>query len=153
MVVKEYQFRETVDSGLIKEYVMLPNNRRYNFDDGHSPDNYSVVLRDDYTYIEVLNSGISYGIIVLIEINSVVAEAHLCFKPSAYGQVSRIGIECLEWISKNTTYTQIVAPVVQSNRLAVRCIEKIGLRQIGMLDGCWLRDGKLENYLIYSINI
>jgi RimJ/RimL family protein N-acetyltransferase len=146
-----YKFSLTRDPKEIRDVVLAGNNISYNFDDNWGdPNTYQPKLTPEMQYIKVERDGVTQGIFFLITLNDKLAEAHLAFYPRAYGKVAKIGAECLQWVWDNTSFTTLLCPCLEHNKLALRCIEKMGFTVFGRAEKTWFKGGEWHNYLLLS---
>ena len=152
-----YTFEITHDIELIKKTVCSPNNIPWAFDNTHKIEeivDWNPLQNDKNLYISCYHNnqymGI-FGLFPLDENNTI--EAHLAFLPQAYGKVSSIGKLCISWLWENTEIKEIIAPVVESNIKARRCVEHMGLLYFTKISDYWLnKENKLEDVVCYKIS-
>lgn len=142
-----YRFTINTDVEMIKSTVLNSNNRRFQFDDSHNPDDFEPYLLHPVYHIAVYDNDVFQGFFFLIDKGSGVAEAHLAFLPKAYGKVSDMGRQCLQWVWSNFNFHTLVAPCIEDNKLALKCITDIGFKPYELVENSWIKDGKSYNYI------
>ena len=148
-----YTFLHTFNKELIKTALFSSNNKEWLFDDLHKIDNFDTfdpLNNDKIMYIACYKENQYMGIFALLT-NNKITEAHLAFLPCAYGQVADIGKECLSYLWKNTEIQEIVAPIVENNKKARNCIEKMGLKERCTVKNIWQKHKVLNNIVFYNI--
>ena len=142
-----FSFSFSSDTNLIKEVLLSYNNIPFNFDDTfEDPTTFNPPICDKIRYIEVKDGSITQGFFFLIDKNGY-TECHMAFLPIAYGKVHAIGRECIKWVWDNTDIQVMVAPCIETNTLALRCIQSFGFTIFHKQEDAWLRDGIWHHYL------
>jgi len=147
-----YSFIPTIDKALIKEVLTSANNIPFAFSDEIDIASFDVNLRDDITIIKVAKDSELFGLLFIIKINDSVADLHLAFLPGAYGKTRKICSEFIEYIWKNTHYSDLTCCCLPENRLAGSLIESVGFIKIGVEDRAWLKDGIWHNFNLYHLH-
>jgi RimJ/RimL family protein N-acetyltransferase len=140
-----YNFSICRDKDLIVKTLTSPNNAPYQFEEDEDLSQLNPVLDGRLNYIKCCFGNLFLGIVILIDYGTI-AEGHFCFLPVAYGSVVAICRECLSWIWKMTKYNKITAPVLETNTLARRVVEKIGFKCSGS------KKHKKQQMIVYIID-
>ena len=155
-----YQFYITSDLSLLSSVFLSNNNKDWLTDDLHKIDNLSSLINDKIMYIACYKETQFLGIFGIIKekkeekpssILNNRAEAHLAFLPCAYGQVSDIGKECLLYLWNTTDLDEIIAPVVEENIKARKCVERMGFTYLLKIDNAWVKNNKASSMICYHI--
>ena len=122
-----YTFHTSHDATAIRDCMLQHHNIPAQFISGAESESWEPEFNDKTMYISVKAGVVLHGFFVLLRKDVHIAEAHMIFYRSAWGQVAEMGRQCLRWIWTNFPFiTMLAAPVKVGNRLAERCIRKMG---------------------------
>lgn len=149
-----FEFLLCNDMTLIKAVLMSGHNKPYQIQDDEVIDFnlWKPEERKDVINLAVMEDGVFQGFFFLIKTSPNACEAHLGFLPSAYGRVAEAGRECAKLLFEATEIEHITCPVIESNRLAVRCVERMGFKQYDRKEKMFLKDGKWEDYVYLKLD-
>ncbi len=95
------------------------------------------------------------GIIELKEFNKITVEAHIIVLPEFHGTniSSDFSIEVFKYLSKNTIYRNILAPVPVSCVHIIKFLNKLNFKVIGLMKESIIWKHNLQDLLLYQYNI
>lgn len=119
-------------------------------------------LRDDFSADGHYTPYVAEMIIYLIDpaktgvtrfepMNGACCQAHIATLPAMWGNASDFAKSCIEWIFKHTRYQKIVGMVPAYNTHTLNLVNKIGMRQEGLITKSFLKDFVLNDLHIYAI--
>lgn len=149
----DYNFSLTKDIAEIRRVVLTKENIPFQFDDTWvDPMTWMPNVDGQIANIEVrAPGGEIMGYFFLVKMEPVTVEAHMTFLPSAYGSVAEMGRQCLDWVWKYMNIATIIAPVLKTNALAIKCVKDMGFQEYGIDKSRVLKDGIWEDYLLLRI--
>lgn len=85
-------------------------------------------------------------------LNSVICSGHICVLPELRGAAIEFLWEAVGWFFKNTWYQKIVVFIPVFNERTIGFVRKFGFTQEGLLTKSCLKDWKLYDQIIFSVN-
>ena len=146
-----YTFSFCRDKALIIAAVTHKNNAPHQFEEGEDYSNLDPYLDGQLLFIKCMRGEVFLGIVILKNEDLGLAEGHLCLLPTAFGHSTEICKSCLTWIWKNTSYLRLVAPILENNSLARRCVEKVGFKNTGVFGKSHTRNNQTVRTLFYVV--
>jgi RimJ/RimL family protein N-acetyltransferase len=123
-------FEHTADYGMVEMILTNPRCYRMMVSDLAPPRAEFRMSGGNYTPILCrADDGLILGMFLLVPLTGQSAEVHLCFVPSAWGQVEEAGKQFLAWIWRETHLQTLLGPVPSYNRLALRVAKACGFRE------------------------
>lgn len=143
----------TRDMVLIRNIMTHPKIYSKISDDGCPPAAEFQPAKDEMIIYALARDGSQpLGIWMLIPHNSVCWEIHTCLLPISYGERAlKAAAAMLEWFWKHTDGNRLFTNVPSYNRLALRFAKKTGMKQFGVNEKSFLKDGKLYDQIMLGI--
>lgn len=148
-----YQFRVTTphDDADVKRALLEPRNRFYNFgvnDFQGEPEDWTPTEHPSIVATRCSCGRRLLGFIFLFRKTEAIAEAHMAFLPTAYGEVRDITRRFLNWVHGEIIWLrEIVAPCCTDNAKALACLLGIGFKPTYVESGAWADpEGNLHDF-------
>ena len=160
------RFERTKDWYLIRKVITDPKIYPCVSDDGSpAPEAFRPIQNDAIWYVSVWDiagavegcapgaqdiSGVMLcGLFMFVPQNAATFEIHTCLLPSCWGaKATQIAHDLHEWAWNNMPCHRIVTNVPAYNRLALRFARKAGMREFGVNQKSYLKDGKLYDQIM-----
>lgn len=141
------------DVALIRTTFTHPKVYRHISDDGTvDAEDFTPHLSDSMFYLAAQEAQFM-GLFLYHPHNAVCYEVHTCLLPIAWGDKA---IECarasLVWMFENTPCQRVITNVPTYNRLAARLAKEVGMKQFGLNEMSFLKNGILHDQLMFGLN-
>ena len=121
--------------------------------DDFPPDDYTVPQGNGIYYLLAHDGDDLLGFCAFWPQNAVCFDAHLCFRPCAYGKRASFAFRImLNWMWINTKAQRIVGSIPVYNRLAIAFCKRAGGTVYGVNPKSWVRDGKLHDQVLIGMS-
>lgn len=144
----------TQDSELISSCIRHPRVWPSVSDDG-SPlkETFSPVFSESIVYLAAFDRGEFFGIFMLHAHNFICWEVHTCLLPSSWGEkAKRFASLCIDWIFSNTECKRLITNVPSNNVLALRLAKLSGMKEFGVNEKSFMKNGKVLDQIILGIS-
>lgn len=146
------RLERTQDSALIRDIVTHPSIWPHVSEDGVSRETWDPLIHEHIYQLAIVDDSGVGGVFVLTPQSSVCWEVHTCILPSHRGDKARQATKlCAEWMFSNTPCLHIITKVPAYNRSAYQLARDTGLRDIGMIESAWMRNGQVEDVYLLGV--
>lgn len=147
--------QRTWDFHEIKFVVTHPKVYPHVTDDSSPrPEDYSPPDPNFVWYLLVKDDRETLGIFALVPQNSVCFEVHTCLLPNAYGQRARLAaVAAIGWMAAHSPCKRVITNVPEDNRIALRFATRVGMKEFGINEKSFLKDGKLLDQHVLGITL
>lgn len=153
MCSDEFHFQPTRDLELVRRVMTHPKIYRHLADDGcPPPDEFRPADHPAILYLTVWQGDELLGLWMLVPHNAVCWEAHTALLPSAWGRAREAARAMLAWLWAHTGCRRLIGAVPRSNRLAAKLARDAGMREYGVNEKSFLRQGRLEDQIMLGIS-
>ena len=149
-----FTFALSTDLHLVKLIVTHPAVYRHLCDDNSpAPGNFIPPQGDLCRYLIVAWNSVVMGLWAFLGGDPCGPwEIHTAMLPEAYGKTRAASREMLGWVWENTKCAEITTKVPENNRLALALARAAGMREYGIEEKSFLRDGVMLDQILLKIN-
>ncbi|MFH1739492.1 MAG: GNAT family N-acetyltransferase [bacterium] len=147
--------RRSRDAHTIWRIITHPRLWPHLSDDGSpSPEKYEPPMHESIYHLVATNgTEKAFGVVSFVPMNAVTYDAHIAILPAAWGPQSVAAAKAaVRWMFKNTQAKRITASIVVKNKLASRVAKKAGFLPMGINPQSFLKDGELQDQMLYGIS-
>ncbi len=148
------RYERTHDMVLVRE--VMTNAKVYPFitDDAAPPvDQFQPVDHPAIWYVLCFDGEELLGLWMFVPANSVTVEVHTCLLPGhGFHRGREAARGAAEWIWENTGVHRIFTNVPTCNRIALKFAEAAGMRQFGINEKSFAKDGKLQDQVLLGLS-
>ena len=156
------RFERTRDYELVARIMTHPRLYSWIADDFYPPpENFWPNASESIFYLLVFDvdessetktgDGDLLGLIITHPINALLWETHLALLPHAWGETAREIAAAFEaWLWATTPAKKAVGFMPADNTLGIRYLRRVGWREAGRLEACYMRFGRLLDLLIFE---
>lgn len=146
------RLERTQDAELIKSVVTHDAIWPHVSDSNVSRETWEPVIHDTVHQLAIYDDEGLGGCFILMPLSSVCWEVHTCILPTHRGWKAREATKlCAAWMFANTECLHIVTKIPSYNRPAYKLAIDSGLRNLGMIESAWMKDG--EVYDLYLLGL
>lgn len=144
----------TTDYALIREIVTHPRIYPAISDDfSPRPEDWRPIKDESVWYVLVKDGDEALGLWAFVPHNRICWEVHTCLLPKAYGLLAREAVKLMHsWLWENTECLRVTTEVPVYNRQALRFAIKAGMKQIGINEKSFMKNGKLHDVIVLGIS-
>ena len=148
------RFERTHSMDLVRKVMCHPMLYPHLIDDGcPPPEEFYPHDVPTFWYVTVYDDDELLGLWMFTPQNAVCWEVHTCLLPCSWGIRAREAAQRMAtWIWNHTQCRRIVTTVPSRNRLALRFAEDAGMRQFGVNEKSFLKDGKLQDQILLGLS-
>ncbi len=146
-------FEPTTDTEIIKRIVTEPRiwaDIKDDFDG--DPADYEPKVHPQVVYILVKDGEVLLGMLIFSLHSAICWEVTIMMLKAGLGRALEVGKAGIHWIFRRTRCVRIIGRVLKSNRLALKLNKAAGFRVYGVNPSCILREGKLEDFVLFGIS-
>jgi len=93
-----------------------------------------------------------HGVFMLHPHNAITFEVHTCLLESGKGLATMLAKDVIKWIFENTPCERLITNVPDNNRLALRLAERAGMKQFGVNEKSFKKNGELLDQIMLGIS-
>lgn len=146
-------FEPTIDVSTIKRIVThnyIWENLKDDFDG--DPIQYEPKIHDQVLYALVKDDDSILGILIFSMHSPICWEVTIAMLPDGRGRALETAKAGLRWIFTKSKCVRLIGRVLKSNRLAMKLNKAAGFKVYGENPKCILRNGKLEDFVLFGIS-
>ena len=149
MIVAKRSFDYPLINSIIKDPNIYPN-----IIDDYSPPSYEFNTPESNSiYYILLTEGESLlGLIIFNPQSTILYEFHLCLLPIAKGKGKICIKEAIVWIWLNTFAIRITISIPITNKVALKVIKQVGLKEYGINEKSFMKGGILRDQVLFGVS-
>lgn len=146
------RLERTQDAELIKSVVTHDSIWPHVSEDGVPRETWEPLIHEQIYQLAIYDDEGLGGCFILTPFSSVCWEVHTCILPTHRGHKAREATKlCADWMFANTECQHIITKVPSYNRPAYKLAVDTGLRNIGMIESAWTKNGEI--YDLYLLGV
>lgn len=147
------KFEPTVDAALITRIVTTPYVWRGLSDDfDGDPSAYEPKIHAQVLYALVKDGNSILGMVIFSMHSTICWEVTIMMLPEGRGRALETARAGLRWIFTKSRCLRLIGRVLKSNRLALKLNKAAGFKVYGVNPRCVMRNGKLEDFVLFGIS-
>jgi hypothetical protein len=145
-------FEPTTDIGIVKQIVTAPHVWSSLSDDyDGDPKDYEAKVHPQVVYVLAKDADKTLGLLIFSVHSRICWEVTIAVTTEGRGRALEIAKAGIPWVFSKGCL-RIIGRVLKSNRLALKLNKAAGFRVYGVNKGCVMRNGKLEDLVLFGIS-
>lgn len=146
------RLERTQDAELIKAIVTHDSIWPHVSEDGVPRETWAPLIHETIYQLLIVDGDKIVGMFILAPFTSTTWEVHTCTLPECRGDKARDATKlCAEWMFENTPCLHIITKVPAYNKPAYKLAIDTGLRNIGVIESAWMRNGEAQDLYILGV--
>lgn len=146
------RIERTFDAEYIKYCLTHEKIWPHIHDDGaYSAEDFEPSVIDNFYWLSVIDIE-PVGVFLMHKQNFICYEIHTCLLPEIWGRSQECTALVIAWVFENTPCQRLITNVPAYNKLAARLARRSGMKQFGINEKSYLKNGTLQDQFMFGIS-